>query len=168
MKTYTAVALIALALASPLWAQEGGPPGDPGGPDRPYERIQQLRKVRLVEMLEMKEEQSVRFISRYNAYEEQRKKSMADRGEVMDRLERLVRNKADSTEYTKAFAEVIKLDDSIIEQRKQFFLGLGDLLTIEQRAKLLLFERRFQKELREAMREAAHRRRQEPGGDSHP
>jgi hypothetical protein len=167
MKMLAVVALITLAVASPVRAQEGGPPDEPGGPGRPFERIQQLRKVRLVEMLELKEDQSVRFIARYNAFEEQRKKAMAERGEAMDRLERLVRNKADSTEYARAFGEIMKIDDAMVDQRKQFFLGLNDLLTIDQRAKMMLFERRFQKELREAMREAAHRRRQE-GGDSRP
>ena len=167
MKMFAVVALMTLALVAPAWAQEGVPPDLPGGPDRPFERIQQLRKVRLMEMLEMKEEQSVRFMARFNAFEEQRRKSMADRSDAMDRLERLVRNKADSTECTKAFAEILKLDESMVDQRRQFFASLSDLLTIEQRAKFLLFERRFQKELREAMREAAHRRRPE-GGEEHP
>jgi hypothetical protein len=167
MKTFAVIALIALAAASPVRAQEGPPPDEPGGPGRPFERIQQLRKVRLVEMLEMNEDQAARFMARFNAFEDLRKKTMQDRGEAMDRLEKSVRNKADSTEYTKSFAEIMKIDDQMSDQRKQFFLGLGDILTIEQRAKFILFERRFQKELREAMREAAHRRRSE-GGEGRP
>jgi hypothetical protein len=167
MKITTPLVLLLLATACPVCAQEGPPPDDQGNQGRGYERIQQLRKVRLVEMLELREEQAVRFMARFNAFEEQRKKSMDERGEAMDRLERLVRNNADSVEYEKAFAEIMKIDERLVGDRHSFIAGLGDILSIEQRAKFILFERRFQKELREAMREAAHRRRF-GGGEGRP
>jgi len=152
------IALLAVSLA-PLFAQEGGPPDMPPGGERGYERIRQLRKVRLVEMLELKEEQSVRFLARYTAHEDQRKQAMKDRGDIMEKIERLVRNKADKAEFEKAFAELMAIDDRMIADQRAHFKGLSDILTIEQQAKFLLFEHRFQKELREAMREAARRRR---------
>jgi hypothetical protein len=46
----------------------------------------------------------------------------------------------------------------MMEERTKFFNGLSDILTITQRAKLLLFERKFERELRDAVRETQHRR----------
>jgi len=148
-----------LAFASPAAAQQG--PGGPPAPgeDRPMERVERLKKIRLIELLEMGEEQSVRFFARMSEHERARRDLVKSRNEVLDRLDRLVRNKAEGKEYEKVFAEVRTANQEILDQDRKFFDGLGDILSVEQRAKLLLFERRFEKELREAMRDAQRRRR---------
>jgi hypothetical protein len=143
-----------------LFAQSGHP-GDAQGTDRPFERIENLRKVRLVEILDLKEDQSVRFLARMNEHDNARRALMKERGEALDRLERLIRNKADDGEYAKAFEGVASIDDSLMMERRSFFAGLSDILTPTQRAKMLIFERRFERELRDAMREAQRRRREQ-------
>jgi len=141
-----------------LFAQEGRPEGPPQD-DRAFDRIANLRKVRLLEILELKEEQSVRFIARLNEHEKTRQDLMKQRGEALDRLDRLIRNKSEDKEYEKAFADVTAVDDKLVADRRAFFSGLSDILTQEQRAKMLIFERRFERELREAMREAQKQRK---------
>lgn len=142
----------AAALAQPL----GGPPG------RPSERIEQWKKIRLVEMLDMKEEVSVRFFARMNDHEKAKRELLKERDETLDRVERLVRVEAPSAEFEKAFAELAAVDARIAAGEKAFFDSLSDILTIEQRAKMVLFERRFEGELREAMKEQFRRRRAAP------
>jgi hypothetical protein len=151
-----------LLLPSMLFAQPGQQ-GETQGTDRPYERIESLRKVRLVEILELKEDQSVRFLARMNEHDNARRAMMKERGEALDRLERLIRNKAEDAEYEKAFADVAAVDDRLTTERRSFFGGLSDILTPTQRAKMLIFERRFERELREAMREAQRRRKEQEG-----
>jgi hypothetical protein len=137
------------------------PPGRHGG--NPSERIEQWKKVRLIEILEMKEDQSVRFFARLNEHEARRRELMKAKGDALDRLDRLVRNRASAAELEKGIPDVFVADEKIREEQKRFLLGLTDVLTTEQRAKLLLFERQFEKELREAMREAQRKRwREEP------
>jgi len=137
----------------------GGSPGD----QRPFERIEQLKKVRLIEMLDLKEEQSIRFFARLNEHDIARRELQKEKGEALDRIERLIRNNAESKEYEKAFDAVISLDDKLISEQRQFLAGLSDILTMQQRGKMMLFERRFEKELREAMREAQRQRHGYPG-----
>ena len=131
----------------------------PMGGGRGFERIERFKKMRMVEMLELKEEQSVRFFARHNEMENNRRALEKQRDEVLDKIERLLRNKADAKEYEKLFADVDSLNRQLTEEKRTFFNGLGDLLTVEQQAKLMLFERRFEKELREAVREVQQRRR---------
>lgn len=145
-----------IALPAALTAQPPGRPGD----QRPFERIEQLRKVRLIEMLEMNEEQSIRFFARMNEHDTARRDLMKEKGEALDRIERLVRNKAEDKEFEQAFADVVSVEERLIAEQRRFFAGLTDILSAQQRGKMLLFERRFEKELREAMREAQRRRRQ--------
>lgn len=138
-------------------------PGSPQDP-RPFERIEQWKKVRLIEILELKEDQSARFFARMGDHDRQRRELMHAKGEALDKVERLIRNRAAAADLEKVLPEVLAADDKIREEQRAFYTGLTDLLTVEQRAKLLLFERQFEKELREAMREAQKKRwRQQEG-----
>jgi Spy/CpxP family protein refolding chaperone len=135
------------------------PPGPGWGQEKPsFERIQQLMKMRMVETLDLKEEQSVRFITRFNEHEKRRRELMKLKGEALDRIEKLVKDSGDEREVEKLFPDALAIDVRMMEERTKFFNGLSDILTITQRAKLLLFERKFERELRDAVRETQHRR----------
>jgi Spy/CpxP family protein refolding chaperone len=133
------------------------PPPD----QRPMERIERLRKVRLIEMLDLKEDQSVRFFARMNEHDKVRKELKRQKGEVLDRIERLVRNHAEDQEFEKEYPVVRSIDAKLAEENWNFFDTLKDILTPEQRGKFLLFERHFEVELRDAMREAVRQRHRE-------
>jgi Spy/CpxP family protein refolding chaperone len=131
----------------------------PQGPDpHSIERIERWKKMRLVELLNLNEDQSVRFFARMNDHETARRELMKKKGESLDKIERLVRNRAEAAEFEKVIPEVLAADDAIRAEQRKFFTGLGDILTAEQRAKFLLFERQFERELREAMREVQRKR----------
>ena len=153
------VIVVLLAIFS-IGVSQAQPPGGPpplGG--RSMERIERFKKMRLVEMLDLKEDQSVRFFVRLNEFEITRRELNRQKDETLDKIERLIRNKADQKEYEKIFDEVEMSNRKIGDEKLKFFNSLTDLLTIEQRAKLILFERRFENELREAVKEAQERRR---------
>ena len=150
---FVAIALFVCS-AGLATAQPTMPPPD----QRPLERIERLRKVRLIEMLDLKEDQSVRFFARMNDHDKARRDLKRQKGEVLDRIERLVRNHADDQEFEKEYPEVRAIDARIAEENWNFFDSLKDILTPEQRGKFLLFERHFEVELREAMREAVRMR----------
>ena len=133
------------------------------GGERPFERIEQWKKVRMIEMLDLKEEQSIRFFARLNEHESAKRELMKQRDEALDKIERLVRNHADDKEFEKVFPDVIAVNKKLGEENLRFFNGVSDILSTEQRGRLLLFERNFERELREAMKEARrHRRGEEP------
>jgi hypothetical protein len=148
--------LVSLLLTAALAFAQGPGPGFPG--ERPIERLENLRKVRMIEMLDLKEDQSVRFFARLNDHEKTRKDLRKQKNDVLDKIERLVRNHADGQEYEPLFSDVLTLDQKVGDENRSFFESLKDLLTTEQRGKLILFERKFEGELREAMREGRQRR----------
>ena len=81
---------------------------------------------RLVEMLDMKEEQSVRFFARLNEHENAMHSLGQERMELLDRIERLVRNEADAKEFEALFPQVAAVDDRMGGERKRFFdKGIG-------------------------------------------
>jgi hypothetical protein len=134
-------------------AQPFGPEGE-----RPFERIERFKKMRLIEMLDMKEEQSVRFFARLNEHDNAKRDLMKAKMDLLDKIDRLVRNHADAKEFESMFPDVAAANVKIFDEDQKFFNGLTDILTAEQRGKLLLFERHFEQELRDAMREVQKRR----------
>jgi hypothetical protein len=146
---------VLLVWSSAAFAQ-GGRPDDQRG----WERIEQLRKVRLIELLDLKEEQSVRFFARLKEHDAARHDLVKEKDDSLDKIERLLRNHASAEEYQPVFDDAHGVDMKIVSERKKFFDSLTDILNIEQRAKFLIFERRFERELRDAFREAQRRRHQ--------
>ncbi len=154
MKPLITALVFLLVVGSPAKAQP--PFGDQG--QKPMERLERLRNLRMVEMLDLSEDESVRFFARLKDHDQARHELRRQKNEVLDKIERLVRNHAPDEEFNEPFAEIASIDQKIFEENRNFFTGLKDILTTEQRGKLLLFERRFEGELREAMRQARMRR----------
>ncbi len=125
------------------------------------ERIEQLRKVRMIEALDLSEHQAVRFFARLNEHNKAKEDLQERRTASLDKLERMVRNEAGSDELRNTFAEMTGIDQEIHGLDAKFFSGLPDILSEEQRAKLLLFERQFHRELLDAL-QAIQRRRYGP------
>lgn len=153
MKHKLLLGLFVLLVSEAVIAQPF-PPDD----RRPSERIEHFKKVRLIEMLDLKEEQSVRFFARLNEHDNVKRDLMKEKMDVLDKIERLVRNDAEGKEFEKLFPEVAAVNDRMVQEDQKFFNGLSDVLSAEQRGKFLLFERQFEKELREAMRDIQRRR----------
>lgn len=153
IRTITLISVVVSIAAMSAVAQ---PPRMMG--QKSLERVEQYRKVRLIEMLELNEDQSARFLARLKEHDNAKRAIMKEKMDVLDKIDRLVRNNGDEKDMEAMFAEVGALDNRIADHDRRFFRGLNDILTVEQRAKYLLFERHFEKELREAMREVQRRR----------
>ena len=163
MKSLWMLAVLVVSVLPALRGQQGLPGAPPGRPEdrHVFERVERLKKVRMIEMLELSEDQSARFVPRLNDHEARRRELFKARNEALDRVDRLLRNRADAGELEKEFAAISELNTRMADEGNKFFSGLKDLLNETQRAKLLLFERQFDRELREAFREV-QRRRQHP------
>jgi Spy/CpxP family protein refolding chaperone len=129
------------------------------GPEkRPFERIERFKEVRLIETLDLKEEQAVRFFTRMKDFEKRRHELQKAKGEALDKIEQAIKEGADDKTLEKLFPDVPAADIRIGEERTKFFNGLSDILTVQQRGRLMLFERDFERDLRDAIRETQNRR----------
>ncbi len=129
------------------------------------ERIEQLKKVRMIEALDLTEDQAVRFFSRLHEHDKAKEDLHQQRMAALDKLERMVRNDVKEEEYGRMFPEVNSLDQEMQDLDRRFFDGLNDILSEEQRAKLILFERQFHRELQDALMTIQRRRHGSGGGE---
>ncbi len=119
----------------------------------PKERIEELARIKLLEILNLNEEDAIRFFSRRNNYLDGQKELTDQRDEVMLEMEIAIRKEKtnDEFDYKAAIKKIANLEDQISEQREKFINSLSDLLSIEQIAKLIVFESKFRREIRDVL-----------------
>ncbi len=122
------------------------------------ERVEQLKKIRLMEALKLDEETSIRFFSRYNKQQEEMRQIFVKREGLMRELESLRKTNSSDAEYEKLFRDIKSIDEKIIETRTKHWNELRELLTSNQLADYVLFEWKFNRFLREAMRDMQRQR----------
>ncbi len=140
--------IILLAGLASSWAQ-----GPQNQPERRRERLQDLAVWKMMEVLDLSQEQTDRFLP---AFREMQKKESAlqDRREMLlAQLEKELSDKARSKELTGIIGQLQDLTRQTAENRENFFSQAQEILTVQQQAKLVLFQERFEQHLRDMMRQ---------------
>jgi Lhr-like helicase len=116
------------------------------------DKILQLEKIKLIEILEMDEETTLKFFSRRSEFERKMEELNKAINEKLDKMEQMVNSDNVQDEELKAAIEELNLKhQKLDENKKDFINSLDDILSYEQIAKMILFERRFKEELRRAI-----------------
>jgi Skp family chaperone for outer membrane proteins len=144
------VFILILMISSNLIAQDQPPTRGPGA-----ERIEQFKKVRLMEVLKMDEETSIRFFARYNKYEETLHAIQKDHNALIDQLQKLANSNANNSDIERAIKDIGMSEEKNLETRSKFIEELKNVISIKQVAEYVVFERNFNKNLREIMRDIA-------------
>ena len=142
----TIAATLLLCGGLPLPAQERSAPPSPP----PIERLEKLRFERLHETLGLSEEQTATLHQQMERSHEEMRRSFQRHKEAVEALERsLAVEPADQQALRRSLAEVQAAREQMESQRERHMAELERTLTLEQRAKFLLFNRRFDSRLRE-------------------
>lgn len=116
------------------------------------DKILQLEKIKLIETLEMDEETTLRFFSRRSEFERGMDKIQKAIDEKLNKMQQVVNSDNVQDEELKTEIEELNLMHQKLDKNKTDFINsLNDILSYEQIAKMVLFERRFKEELRRAI-----------------
>ncbi|MCX6139191.1 MAG: hypothetical protein NTV54_17045 [Ignavibacteriales bacterium] len=122
--------------------------------ERPaFERVESFKKVRLLETLKLDEATSVKFIARYNQHIERMRAADRARGELVDKLEQQMAADASDAEFAQSFAILADYEKKMLDGRIGFISELREILTARQVAQFIIFERTFNKDLRNIIRD---------------
>ena len=132
-------------------------------PQHMRDKIDQLEKIKLIESLEMDEETTLRFFSRRNEHKIEIEKLMDRTDEIISQMEIIFKSgKVYTEEELKSLInEANDIHTQIVKSKSDFINSLDDILTTEQIAKLIIFERRFKDELKRAMFRGRNRKFQD-------
>ena len=122
------------------------------------ERIAQYKKLRLMEVVQMNEETSVRFFARYNKHEENILAIGRERNELIDQLQKLSKSNSNDAAIENTIKDIGMSEEKVLEERTKFIEELRNILSLKQLSQFIVFERNFNKNLRELMRDVARDR----------
>ncbi len=122
-------------------------------PHHMRDKLNQLEKIKLIEVLEMDEETTLRFFSRRNEHQVKIDELAKRTDEIITQMELIFKA---GRVYTEAelkslIEEANTIHSKIVQAKSDFINSLDDILTTDQIAKLIIFERRFKDELKRAM-----------------
>jgi hypothetical protein len=119
----------------------------------PFERIETFKKVRLLEALKLDEATSVKFMARYNAHIETMHNCEHSKNELVDKLDQQIVSNATDVEYNQTIGALKELDKKFSDVRSGLLGELRDILTTKQIAQFIVFERNFNRDLRDIVRD---------------
>lgn len=120
----------------------------------PKERLEELEKIKLLETLQLREEIAGRFLVRQKEFRDSQRDLMDQRDAVLIEMETALQKgkNVDEYNYEKSVDNLSEMENRLCTHREEFIKSLSDILTVEQIAKLIVFESKFKQELREALR----------------
>lgn len=140
--------IIILVAGSSLFAQNR-----PRKEMKPLQRIEQWERIKLIEVLNMDEETTVRFFTRRRDNQMKVKEILDQRETALNDLESEIKNgtQAGDALFKEKVNKLLALDGKITSERENFIRSLSDLLSPVQIAKLIVFESKFRREVRETL-----------------
>lgn len=114
------------------------------------DRFDQLEKIKLIETLEMDEETTLRFFARKAEHEKEQDELQDEIKSNIEDLDVIFKSRRVATveEIKLKIDRLNELHEQLAANRTAFINSLSEILSYEQIAKLLIFERKFREEIR--------------------
>lgn len=173
MRTFFCFLSIIVLGTGTVYAQPS-PPGQPGPPlmhrvfeppphpmmgQETHEKMMMFRMWRLIDTLDLNEDQAVKFFPLANRYFDGERQMNERRGRAADSLREAIHKDDVSEKDLKEKIDALsKVEEDRTSLREKYFKEATAILSPRQQAQLLLFEDRFQGEIRGMMQELRQQR----------
>lgn len=127
---------------------------------KPRKNMKVMMKWKLTEYLDLNEEQAEKFFPKMNTYEKKRKEINSKIKLLKENIENQVNtNSSNKRKNRTSIEELQKLEKSLIDVKSEYFLSIQNVLDPKQVTKLLIFDKKFKKVLKEELKNKKNRRR---------
>jgi len=145
MKTKLLLILIVFLSVTAIQAQ---------GRRNAFRKIDQIDLVKLMDVLNMDDQTSTKFLPKRKAFVEKRRESVLKLDSLEKFIERGIKeDKAGENDIKKAINDYLELEKYLFTLRYDHLNSVKSILTTEQLANYLQFDRKFKQELRDIIRE---------------
>ncbi len=116
-------------------------------------KLEQLEKIKLIEAMDLKEDVAVKFFARRNEIRNEIEALENKADDILAEIENTFnsKDKNNETKQKQLIADFFKTKETVNQKREQFANSFNDILTTEQIAKLIVFEKRFREEIRNVL-----------------
>jgi len=133
------------------------------GRERSKEMLETIRTVRTIETLKLTEQQIAQFLPKQRQMKGMRENYSKVRKVKVEKLAKLLESKASPRDLEKVLAEVEAEEEKFQAENKALRAEIDSILTPEQRARLIIFERDFRKEMHKMLKKSS--KREKPSED---
>ncbi len=133
----------------------------PGGKD-PREIVEKVKIYRLAQYLDLTTEQAEKFFPRLSELHKVEKEFHAERMEILRELEHVLHGEISDTEINKVVLKYEDVQKKKIEKEERKLREMQEILTPLQRARYIIFEEEFNREIIDMIKEIKKHRRQQP------
>ena len=152
------IVLCVLILAAWSVQEAAAQPRDRRERKERIDRVERLKQMRLIEELQLGEEEAVRFMAKRKEHEDRMKGLAEERNAILDNLAAKLEDKPDEAAVEKELARVLEQDRKMFEERKRYQDEMKKILPVDKFARMLIFERDFQTQVRNAMGQSMKKR----------
>lgn len=131
--------------------------------ERQTGKIEKFKTMRLIEVLKLNEEEAARFTAKQRVHDDSMSSLIKDRNTKIDTLDDIIRGKGKTEDLDGQTQAVMAIDQKIYSERQRYYGELQKLFTPEQFAKFMIFDRNFNRRIRDAMDEMRIKLLQHPG-----
>lgn len=116
------------------------------------EKYRQLEKIKLLEVLELNEEVAIKFFIRKDSHHKDRRLILEKHKTVLENLETVLNNETiNENELADLIAQNEQLEIELSNGKNKFINSVKDILSTEQIGKLILFEYKFKRDIRDML-----------------
>jgi hypothetical protein len=131
-----------------------------GTEDRSPGQIEKLKTMRLIEILKLNEEDAARFVAKQRIHDDNIRAILEERNKRVDEVETLIDGGKEKADLAKKTQEVIAFDKKIFDERDRYYQEIGKFFSPEQFAKFIIYDRNFNRKVRDAIEEMRDRYRE--------
>lgn len=128
---------------------------------RVREQIETIRMWKLTAALNLSQEQSMRFFPLFNQWEREKRQLDLEGDRLLDELKLVLKRERPKEKEIRTLLE--RLEENRArrgEGQKDFWLQASKILTLRQRAEYLIFQRDFERRIREIIKGIRERQRE--------
>jgi len=121
------------------------------GPHHFGKRFEDLEKIKLMEVLNLDEETTLKFFKRRNSSRMKVDKIMKEHDELLNKMKELINSGNTDKNFDSFINQSLEYNTKINAEKNNFIKFLDDILTKEQIAKVIIFEKSFRNEIRDLL-----------------
>jgi hypothetical protein len=119
----------------------------------PHKLIEAIKIWKISEFLELDEEQMIAFFPKLKKIEKHRRESYKQRREMLGKMKKQLDKRQSDEAIKKTIDDVMAFDKQTKEREQELREEIMSVLSVTQQAKLLIFEERFEREIRDIIKE---------------
>ena len=122
---------------------------------KPKKNMQMMLKWKLIEYMDLDEKQAVKFFPKMNDYEKQLRNINQKIKNLKDSLEKHIEKGSITVAHNRQnISEIKLLEQNKIDIREKYLLSLENVLKPHQISKLMIFDKKFKRTLKDQLRKA--------------